>query len=360
MPLSQTDFLSRVDAFNNESPEAIAFFTSTFHLENEDALELVFRFASKQHSEFVLGYVGWAHRERIAELSLPNKAGHNLTVNLPDELNSCKKLCHILSSNIADRPLVWQRKLAQILVRRCIVLYRSNPTVAIRAIQLVMAWTKVTLSMLKLAVQTQERNLIMPLFASWANRIQLRNQTPLKFCPEAQKLSLGFVPYISVQDWELVSQKLELVGSNELLLEAARADNVGLSDYLLDKGFPRNLEKEEELYAHQFLATPLPKHSLAAFCNNLYLQKRSWLCKLLFDQNRLDVVVALASQWNHSDLRFIEDCILHQAKCIDSAAWLAMAHNSGLLDWMSQEASSFFIREINRLVRSNNRLSKYF
>lgn len=364
MNLSQAEFIELVDGFNSEEPTAIEYFTQRFHQEQSNALGLLFQFTANSQPEFLLGYIQWALQERVQGLSLGKEHSKSLTIGFSDELAWLKKLCHLLANSLAElQPgIEWQLRLVQILVRRCMVLYRSNPTASIRSIQLILGWTKVTLSMLDLAAQTGERNIIMPMFATWANRIQTRHQQPLPLCPEVKKLKLSFMPHIAPQDWLLVSERLHIGPSNELLLAAAAAHNVPLVELLLNNGYPRDLKNGQQLqvYYRQLLLTRLPDQSFLELHHQYQDFNKPGFCKLLIDCDRLELLEKLGHEWSHVDYRFLEDCILEEAAHYAGGGWLDRAERAGMLSWMMHEASPFFQREITRLTRSNRRLTKFF
>jgi len=369
MGITRTEFLRLVEAFNAEEPAALEYFTQRFHCEEPEALPLLYRWAAPQHPDFVLGYVRWALTNRVAELAVPKAERWNLTMFFSNELSWLKRLCHALNecvfaSGAAGDPPPLARPLAQALVKRCLLAWAADPALALRSIQLVLPWAKVTLRMLRVACACGERNAIMPLFSCWANRIQLCHELPLPQCPEYAKLDLRFSARVTPQDWQLLAERLGLVPSNALLLSSLEVGNIRLAAALISEGWPVQFQGPDEAksFCQRALVAGIPEQ---LFCELLRGQAlasacRPWLCELLLQVNRPELLLRLWQCLGEADLRRIEQRVLHET-ATGSEAWLVDAERCGLLaQLMERRANSAFVRQINTAVRQNGNLSKYF
>lgn len=371
--MSRVEFLSQVDAFNREETAALDYFTARFHLE-PNALSILLKWAAPHDPQFVLGYLRWAMAERVEGLFLPKSENWNLTLFFPSELSWCKKLGQLVSEAAAAcdfKPTQLVKDLAQGLVKRNLLLYPSDPSLALRNIQHVMPWAKVTLSMCRAADKTGERNIIMPLFANWTNRIQEKHQLPLLQCPEVEKIDLSFAAHITPQDWHTLAEQLPnyLQPSNHYLISALVANNADLADVFLDMGFPRKITDDQE--AHDLFRkitwSRITSQQFLRFFRNAKVNNSQlnfqWLTEILLLASRMDLLVMNFKNLTATDIRLIEQRILTEASS-GSESWLHMAASSGLigkiLESNDREFTSFFRIEMNRLIRHNGRLARYF
>jgi len=232
-----------------------------------------------------------------------------------------------------------------------------------------MAWAKITRSMCHVAGKTGERNIIMPLFANWANRIQEKHQKPLLQCPEASKIDLSFVAHITPQDWRALSEQLPLQPSNQHLASALMCNNIDLAAMLIDMSLPTAIHDEQEardlfrtaalsrISSHQFVL--LLKNTKA---NNPGLSCQ-WLAEVLLRTSRLDVLVDYFDELSPCQIKEVENHLLIEASKNDES-WLRQAAASGLITKILQlhdhNYLSAFRTQLNRLIRQNGRLAKFF
>ncbi len=359
------NLLKLVQAFNREEPEAVQYFTQLYHLEQNNPLELLFTHIAPAEPEFVLGYVQWALNERII---LDMSEQTNLTAHFPNEILWCKRFCELLSSEIAKaefKTLPWHEKLAQKLLIRCLLLYRSDRTTTVRSIQRVLSWCEISMAILGLANQTGDRNIIMPLFTKWANTIQERHELPLIQCPEYQLLDLyQLLPHIYPQDLVLIKERLshQLIIDNQLLLLAAKAENTSLVEYLVKSGLPNHFNSAEQVYhfCSEFLQCNLPDYLFVLVNKNCSeWGRKTWLPMLLLKHNRLALLTGFVGSWSNRDWNDVEARILQETAQLNTN-WLAFAQRTGLLELTMNNGSHSFVSRIHQLIRQQKVLGQYF